>query len=542
MSVRFVKLFAVFVFLVFPLSMSVAQTSNPIIDLNNWGEISGILQCNDGYYIEGAMVFIPGQSFVVISDSVGYFLIRNVPEGQYVLKISSQLAEKSLQVGVVRQMVNNLGTINISCNPDAVHCSMAPNGTPCNDNNSCTLNDKCLNGVCAGTPVACNPLPNASVACVDGACAIAGCNPGWGNCDNIVTNGCEHNTINDKQNCGVCGLNCDTVSPANTVMDCVNGKCVVLACQAGYGNCNANNQDGCEAFLANDPNNCGRCGNKCALANAASTCVNGQCTLANCNVGYGNCDTNPANGCEVNIMTDPNNCGGCGQRCNFVNATGGSCVSGQCQVGACLAGYGNCDGNNANGCEVNIMTDRNNCGMCGRACNFANATGRCVNGQCTLATCNAGYGNCDTNPANGCEVNIMTDPNNCGGCGQRCNFANATGRCVNGQCTLATCNAGYGNCDTNPANGCEVNIMTDPNNCGTCGRACNFANAYGGRCASGQCQVGACLAGYGNCDGNDANGCEVNIMTDRNNCGRCGNVCGSGQICVSGICRLSIIP
>jgi hypothetical protein len=42
-----------------------------------------------------------------------------------------------------------------------------------------------------------------------------------------------------------------------------------------------------------------------------------------CNVGFADCDGNPANGCEVNTRTDVNNCGGCGNRpievCNGVD-------------------------------------------------------------------------------------------------------------------------------------------------------------------------------------------------------------------------------
>jgi len=42
--------------------------------------------------------------------------------------------------------------------------------------------------------------------------------------------------------------------------------------------------------------------------------------------------------------------------------------------------------------------------------------------------------------------------------------------------------------------------------------------------------------GYGNCDGNGTNGCELNVTTDNNNCGACGNVCGTGKHCASSAC------
>ncbi|RLJ06812.1 MAG: hypothetical protein DRP16_04590, partial [Candidatus Aenigmatarchaeota archaeon] len=44
--------------------------------------------------------------------------------------------------------------------------------------------------------------------------------------------------------------------------------------------------------------------------------------------------------------------------------------------------------------------------------------------------------------------------------------------------------------------------------------------------------------GYDNCDGDWSNGCEVNLLTDSNNCGNCGNVCKDWQDCVNGECNI----
>ncbi|MFA4953039.1 MAG: hypothetical protein WC584_02345 [Candidatus Pacearchaeota archaeon] len=46
----------------------------------------------------------------------------------------------------------------------------------------------------------------------------------------------------------------------------------------------------------------------------------------------------------------------------------------------------------------------------------------------------------------------------------------------------------------------------------------------------------ACSAENLNCDGEVANGCEINKNNDINNCGFCGNVCGDGRYCNQGIC------
>ena len=43
-------------------------------------------------------------------------------------------------------------------------------------------------------------------------------------------------------------------------------------------------------------------------------------------------------------------------------------------------------------------------------------------------------------------------------------------------------------------------------------------------------------AGWGNCDGKDNNGCEVDVWNSPANCGSCGFGCQSGQPCDTGIC------
>ncbi len=185
----------------------------------------------------------------------------------------------------------------------------------------------------------------------------------------------------------------------------------------------------------------------------------------------------------ANTQTDPNNCGTCGHVCSTSNATE-ACVAGNCQVTACAAGYADCDQNPNNGCEVNLQTSASNCGSCGNACpSGPNAFASCSSGTCQLA-CLSGYANCNGNPSDGCETNIASDVNNCGACGQVCSAPNATMACSNGSCMVAACSTGYANCDANPFNGCEVNLMSDSSNCGACGHACPSGHA----CVSGVCQ------------------------------------------------------
>jgi hypothetical protein len=133
-------------------------------------------------------------------------------------------------------------------------------------------------------------------------------------------------------------------------------------------------------------------------------------------------------------------------------------------------------------------------------------------------------------------MNYQQDPKNCGSCGKVCSLANAAVGCASGGCTVASCTTGYGDCNKTAADGCEVNLNTDAKNCGTCGAPCSLANAAS-TCSGGSCALGACTTGFANCDGKPANGCEANLSTDGNNCGTCGTVCGAGSSCQGGTCK-----
>lgn len=99
-----------------------------------------------------------------------------------------------------------------------------------------------------------------------------------------------------------------------------------------------------------DPMNCGACGRACpARANASSTCSGSACSFL-CLRGFGNCDSDPANGCEVDTRFDPMNCGTCGRRCSSSHGTA-TCVDFTCGI-VCESGWCDADGMAANGCET----------------------------------------------------------------------------------------------------------------------------------------------------------------------------------------------
>ena len=183
-----------------------------------------------------------------------------------------------------------------------------------------------------------------------------------------------------------------------------------------------------------------------------------------------------------------------------------SCQNGACVGGPiCSAGFADCDAVASNGCEVDISTDVNNCGSCGNVCSVPNATAVCTAGSCS-ATCTTGFSDCDGNSRNGCEANLNTDRNNCGYCGNVCSASNGgTAVCTAGSCSVtgAACRTGYADCNGLSSDGCEVDINTDLNNCGGCGNVCSASNGGTVVCTTGSCSVtgAACRTGYADCNG-----------------------------------------
>jgi len=43
------------------------------------------------------------------------------------------------------------------------------------------------------------------------------------------------------------------------------------------------------------------------------------------------------------------------------------------------------------------------------SCQLPHATAQCVSGACAVGACDSGFGDCDTNPANGCESDLTSD-------------------------------------------------------------------------------------------------------------------------------------
>lgn len=159
----------------------------------------------------------------------------------------------------------------------------------------------------------------------------------------------------------------------------------------------------------------------------------------------------------------------------------------------------------------------------------------CSNGECAAAECSSEGKLCG-------DVCVERSPDV--GCGRpgctRCSYANTAEYLCDplGECEVSTCATGWYNCDDVASNGCEINTVEDPDNCGRCGLVCQPAPNAEITCGDSACKIRQCLNGYKDCDKKPyPNGCEIDPMTDDQHCGDCEIQCELGQTCSEGVCQ-----
>ncbi len=379
-------------------------------------------------------------------------------------------------------------------------------------------------------------VANGSPVCATGNCAIDTCNSPYQDCVGGYPDGCESNTQTDLAHCGGCNIAC-TVANGSPV--CASGNCGIASCNTGFFDCNSTYTDGCEASLLNDINTCGTCSTVCSVANGSPRCNSGSCEIAQCTAPWRDCNTSYIDGCETNTQTTIAHCGACGNSCSVSNGSP-ACNGGTCEIASCTAAFRDCNNSYADGCEINSANNTNHCGGCGISCSVRNGSPRCSSGSCEIAQCTRPFDDCNNNYGDGCETNLSNNVASCGACGNRCIVSNGTPACVGGGCAIAQCTAPWRDCNSTYGDGCETNTQTNLNHCGGCGISCSVANGSP-TCNGGSCEIAQCTAPYLDCNSSYGDGCEINSLTNVNNCGGCGNVCNlanAAEVCSSGRCAI----
>ena len=252
------------------------------------------------------------------------------------------------------------------------------------------------------------------------------------------------------------------------------------------------------------------------------------------------CVKSVCNGVSINLYTDNNNCGTCGNKCSS-KGPGYTCVSGECIPADKSKVL----------CKGEFINPENDPRYCGAKdgcenfvdCQTVDGKPLCSNGRC-VSTCVGNQILCDgkcVDPS--LDVDFCGAKADCKGsnAGKQCNKSMKE-VCSNGSCGL-NCVTGQIVCD----NRC-IDPLTDNTYCGASGD-CKGSNAgkkceSGNVCSTGKCEA-TCLTGQILCGGNRC----IDPQNDNTYCGakdncqgdNAGVACPGGQVCLGGTCGTSCL-
>jgi hypothetical protein len=377
------------------------------------------------------------------------------------------------------------------------------------------------------------PIPGARPAPVLGSCHVGEryCTPDltWGPCLGAVA-------PKAKDDCNVAGNDDDCDGTPNSGCQCVTGT--KRACGSDIGSCVKGEQtcvaqvwgkcegevmpqalDSC-AEAGNDDNCNGKANEGCPCVGTESEAC-GECGTRHCNAAarqWGACLPAPS---ECTGPTQVRDCSAQGtwstSTCQF------ACVEGQC-TGACVPGSKRCIANperrqecsnqgiftttetcagnklcTGGGtscvapCAGQKLCPGNVCAPLGGCCSNAECANgfACVDGTCSTTTCQPGL----KGPCGGVCTSGCCSVNDCA---EKPNMARG---CSGSHLCTYSCKTNFGNCDDNESNGCEVNLIAGTpsgvavKHCGQCGTTCEFVNPSGNT----DCHTFANACNYAEC-------------------------------------------
>jgi Putative metal-binding motif len=172
----------------------------------------------------------------------------------------------------------------------------------CRDDIDCVGNpDGSMCDFQTGSCVECLPLAPPEDDCGQGSF----CNPVSHVCEVGCTQGSDCMPGQTCDELGYRCLGCVTDTDCNAGSICISNVCSpgcsgLQPCSAGKSCCAGNCYD-----FSNDEDNCGFCKNECeAPPNGTALCFNGTCTLDMCKPAFADCNQDPGDGCEWNLLQD----------------------------------------------------------------------------------------------------------------------------------------------------------------------------------------------------------------------------------------------
>ena len=214
------------------------------------GAIKGVVNyCEQGGR-EGMRVYVPGRQYMLFLGEDGRFQFDGMPAGEYELHyaLGGKVLNRNKKIKVHAGATTDIGVIAF-CDKLPVETQQGASSASCAERtDDAACQDQDGDGVVA------------ALDCDDSNSSIF---PGAiERCDGIDNN-CDGKIDNNL-----------TITQEHGVYTCESGKKRLMSCQKGFGNCDNNADNGCEADLMNDMENCGACGNECP--------ANEICSLGSC--------------------------------------------------------------------------------------------------------------------------------------------------------------------------------------------------------------------------------------------------------------------